>query len=166
MDAESLGKPIEVLLVEDDPADVELTLEVMDRTRLKVEINVVKDGVEAMEYLRRDGKYTDSTKPDLVLLDLNMPRKDGREALREIKADEGLKPIPVVILTTSDSDEDIIKTYATGANCYITKPVGLEQFIKVVKSIEDFWFTVVRYPVRGENESRKVKNHAHCHSSN
>lgn len=165
MDAESLGRPIEVLLVEDDPADVELTLEVMDRTRLKVQMNVVKDGVEAMEYLRRDGKYTDSIRPDLVLLDLNMPRKDGREVLREIKADEGLKSIPVVILTTSDSDEDIIMTYATGANCYITKPVGLDQFIKVVRSIENFWFTVVKYPTRGKDESRKVKNHAHCHSS-
>lgn len=165
MDAESLGRPIEVLLVEDDPADVELTLEVMDRTRLKVQMNVVKDGVEAMEYLRRDGKYTDSIRPDLILLDLNMPRKDGREVLREIKADEGLKSIPVVILTTSDSDEDIIMTYATGANCYITKPVGLDQFIKVVRSIENFWFTVVKYPTRGKDESRKVKNHAHCHSS-
>ncbi len=165
MDAESLGRPIEVLLAEDDPADVELTLEVMDRTRLKVQMNVVIDGVEAMEYLRRDGKYTDSIRPDLILLDLNMPRKDGREVLHEIKADEGLKSIPVVILTTSDSDEDIIKTYATGANCYVTKPVGLEQFIKVVKSIEDFWFTVVKYPSRGKDESRKVKNHAHVHSS-
>jgi two-component system response regulator len=165
MNAESLGRPIEVLLVEDDPADVELTLEVMDRTRLKVQMNVVKDGVEAMEYLRRDGKYTDSIRPDLILLDLNMPRKDGREVLHEIKSDEDLKSISVVILTTSDSDEDIIKTYATGANCYVTKPVGLEQFIKVVKAIEDFWFTVVKYPIRREDESRKVKNHAHCHSS-
>ncbi len=165
MDAESLGRLIEVLLVEDDPADVELTLEVMDRTKLKVQMNVVKDGVEAMEYLRRDGKYTDSIRPDLILLDLNMPRKDGREVLREIKADEDLKSISVVILTTSDSDEDIIKTYATGANCYVTKPVGLEQFTKVVRSIEDFWFTVVKYPTRGEDESRKVKSHANCRSS-
>ncbi len=165
MDAESLGRPIEVLLVEDDPADVELTLEIMDRTKLKVQMNVVKDGVEAMEYLRRDGKYTDSIRPDLILLDLNMPRKDGREVLREIKADENLKSISVVILTTSDSDEDIIKTYAIGANCYVTKPVGLEQFIKVVKSIEDFWFTVVKYPSRGKDESRKVKNRAAIHSS-
>ena len=140
-------EPIEVLLVEDDPGDVDLTLEVMNSAKIKINLNVVDDGLKAMEYLRKTGDYADSVRPDLIMLDLNMPKKDGREVLQEIKKDEKLKSIPVVILTTSDADEDIIKSYTLGASCYITKPVGLEQFAKVVESIENFWFTVVKFPL-------------------
>ena len=140
------GNPIEVLLVEDDPGDVELTLEVMSVSKLKVNINVVEDGVECMHYLRKEGKYSEKLNPDLILLDLNMPRKDGRETLQEIKNDPNLKMLPVVVLTTSDANEDIVRSYTTGANCYITKPVGLDQFTKIVSAIENFWFTVVKLP--------------------
>ncbi len=139
-------KLAEILLVEDDIGDVELTREMLSESKLKLNLNVVEDGVEAMDYLKQKGKYEDSTLPDLILLDLNMPRKDGRETLAEIKSDPALKMIPVVILTTSESDIDIIKSYTTGANCYITKPVGLEEFQKVVLSINNFWFSVVKLP--------------------
>ena len=141
------SKPIEVLFVEDDPGDVELTLEVLNNNKVKVNLNIVNDGVKAMEYLRKEGEYKDTTRPDVILLDLNMPRMDGREVLQEVKNDENLKTIPVVVLTTSDADEDIVKSYTSGANCYITKPVGLEQFTKVVRSLEEFWFTVVKFPI-------------------
>ncbi len=137
---------LEILLVEDDPADIELTREMLIESKLKLNLNEVHDGVEAMEYLRKDGKYENAPTPDLIMLDLNMPRKDGRETLEEIKSDEEFKKIPVVILTTSDSNNDIIKSYTSGANCYITKPVGLDQFRKVVDAIECFWFTIVKLP--------------------
>ena len=144
----NIGRPIEVLLVEDDLGDVELTKEVMEDSKVKLNLNVVGDGEEAMKFLRKEGQYDMVIDPDLIILDLNMPRKDGREVLSDIKSDEKLRYIPVVILTTSEAEEDIIKTYSTGANCYVTKPIGLEQFSKVVKSIEDFWFTVVKLPPR------------------
>ena len=146
MNPQMLGKPVDILLVEDNPGDVRLTAEALRENKFRNKLNVVGDGVEAMAFLRREGKYGDSPRPDLVLLDLNLPKKDGREVLAEIKADEDLKRIPVVILTTSKAEEDIIKTYDHHANCYVTKPVDLEQFIKVVKSIEEFWLTIVSLP--------------------
>lgn len=141
-------KPVEVLLVEDDPGDVELTQEAMAESKLVAKLHVVENGVEALAFLRSEEPYTGQKRPDLILLDLNMPKMDGRTLLRELKADERLKLIPVVILTTSKAEEDIIKSYGLGANCYITKPVGLDQFTTVVSSIEDFWFTVVKLPPR------------------
>lgn len=141
--------PLEVLLVEDDPADVELTREALADSKLMTNMRVVGDGVEAMAYLKKEGAYSDCKTPDLILLDLNMPKKDGREVLNELKADPALKTIPVVVLTTSSSEEDILRSYNLGANCYVTKPVGLEEFMKVVDSIEGFWFTVVKLPRNG-----------------
>jgi CheY-like chemotaxis protein len=136
----------EILLVEDNPADVELTQYMMKQGKLVVNLHVAMDGFEALAFLRREGKYADTPRPDLVLLDLNLPGKDGREVLAEMKADPTLKAIPVVVLTTSQSEEDVLKSYNLGANCFITKPVGMDQFAKVVNSIEDFWFTIVRLP--------------------
>ena len=141
-------RPIEVLLVEDDLGDVELTKEAIEEAKLAINLNVVRDGNEAMAYLRREGVYANAVKTDLVLLDLNMPRKDGREVLRDLRNDPNLTHIPVVVLTTSDADEDIFNSYDLGANCYVTKPVGLEQFMKVVQSIRDFWFMLVQLPGR------------------
>lgn len=135
-----------ILLVEDDLADVELTMETLEDSKIEIDLEVVNDGVEALAYLRKEGAYKDAKTPDLILLDLNMPRMDGREVLETLRGDDELEKLPVVILTTSSSEEDIVKSYCSGANCFITKPVGLEQFAKVVKSIEDFWFTVVRLP--------------------
>lgn len=135
-----------ILLVEDDLADVELTMETLQDSKIEIDLDVVNDGVEALSYLKKQGEYQNVKTPDLILLDLNMPRMDGREVLEELKKDSTLATIPVVILTTSSSEEDVLRSYGVGANCYITKPVGLEQFAKVVKSIEDFWFTVVRLP--------------------
>ncbi len=140
------GKPIEILLVEDNPADVRLTQEALKEGKVRNNLYVARDGVEALEYLLRVGKFADAVRPDLVLLDLNLPRKDGREVLSVIKADADLKAIPVVVLTTSSAEADIMKSYKLHANCYITKPVDLEQFVKVIKSIDDFWLTVVRLP--------------------
>ena len=140
------GKPIEILLVEDNPADVRLTQEALKEGKVRNNLFVARDGIEAIEYLRRVGKHANATRPDLVLLDLNLPRKDGREVLSDIKNDPELKSIPVVVLTTSSADADIFKSYNLHANCYITKPVDLDQFVKVVKSIDDFWLTVVRLP--------------------
>jgi chemotaxis family two-component system response regulator Rcp1 len=142
------GQPVEVLLVEDDPGDVDLTWEMLSQEKVVVNLHVVGDGVEALAYLRREGPYRDAVRPDVVLLDLNMPRKDGREVLHDLKQDDHLKTIPVVVLTTSDSERDVLKSYELGANCYVTKPVGLTQFARVVSAIEDFWFTVVRLPAR------------------
>jgi CheY-like chemotaxis protein len=139
---------VEILLVEDNPADVRLTREALGSNHLWNHLNTVKDGVEAMAYLRRQGKFAAAPRPDLILLDLNLPKKDGREVLAETKADPNLMRIPVVVLTTSDAEEDILKTYGLHANCYITKPVDLKQFMKVVKSIEDFWLAIVRLPPR------------------
>ncbi len=138
--------PIEILLVEDNPGDVRLTQEALREGKVKNNLHVARDGVEALAFLRREGIHKDAVRPDLVLLDLNLPRKDGREVLAEIKADPALKMLPVVVLTTSSAENDIVNTYSLHANCYITKPVDLEQFVKVVKSIDDFWLTVVRLP--------------------
>jgi two-component system, chemotaxis family, response regulator Rcp1 len=137
---------IQLLLVEDNPGDVRLTKEALKEGKMLNRVTVVGDGVEALSFLRRQGKYADAGQPDLILLDLNLPKKDGRQVLAEIKADPGLKRIPVVVLTTSSAEEDILKTYDLHANCYVTKPVDLEQFMRVVKSIEDFWVTVVKLP--------------------
>lgn len=142
------GKPVEVLLVEDDPGDVDLTKEALREGKITINLQVVDDGVKAMAYLHQEGSYAGAVRPDLIVLDLNLPKKDGREVLRELKTDEKLKRIPVVILTTSDAEADVLKTYGLGANCYITKPVGLDQFAKVVRAIEDFWFSVVKLPSR------------------
>lgn len=139
-------KPIDILLVEDNPGDVRLTQEAFKEGKLRVNLHVVMDGVEAMAFLRREGKYTDAPCPDLILLDLNLPKKDGREVLKVIKEEENLRSIPVVILTTSTAEEDVLRTYDLHANCYITKPVDMDQFLDVVKYIENFWFTIVRLP--------------------
>ena len=139
-------KHIDILLVEDDEGDVLLTKKALSNGKIYNSINVAKDGVEALAFLRQEGEYASVPRPDLVLLDLNMPRMDGREALAQIKQDEDLRLIPVVILTTSDSDLDILKSYDLQASCYITKPVDLEQFTTVVRAIKDFWFTVVKLP--------------------
>jgi CheY-like chemotaxis protein len=140
------SRSIEILLVEDNVGDARLTLEAFKEGKVMNNLSVVRDGVEALAYLRREGPYANAVQPDLVLLDLNLPRKDGREVLAEIKADERLKRIPVVVLTTSGADEDIARAYGHHANCYITKPVDLEQFVSVVRSIDDFWLSVVRLP--------------------
>ena len=139
-------KFIQVLLIEDDPQDVEITKEVMELSKMKININVVNNGAEALSYMRRENGYRESIRPDLILLDLNMPKMNGREFLDEIKKDDNFKMIPVVVLTTSKADEDIIKSYKLGASCYITKPVGLDQFQEVVQAVDNFWFTVVKYP--------------------
>jgi chemotaxis family two-component system response regulator Rcp1 len=138
--------PINILLVEDNPADIRLTQEVFKEGRIRNTLNVVMDGEEAMIYLRKLGKYSQAETPDLVLLDLNLPKKDGRSVLADIKADPVLKFIPVIILTTSAAEQDILNTYANHANCYIMKPVDLAQFINVVRSIEEFWLTIVKLP--------------------
>ena len=142
------SRPVEILLVEDNPADVRLTREALNSDRLWNRLSVARDGVEAMAYLRREGRFAAAALPDLILLDLNLPRKDGREVLAEIKADPRLMRIPVVVLTTSDAEDDILKTYGLHANCYITKPADLRQFMKVLKSIEDFWLAIVKLPPR------------------
>jgi CheY-like chemotaxis protein len=146
MNANTVGIPVEILLVEDNPGDVRLAREGLSECKIRNNLNVVGDGVKAMAFLRRQGEYAKAPRPDLVLLDLNLPRKDGREVLREVKEDTSLKTIPVVVLTTSKAEEDILKTYSLHANCYVTKPMGLEQFLDVVRSIEDFWFTIVKLP--------------------
>lgn len=146
MITKSKGEPIEILLVEDNPGDVRLTEEALKEGKVKNNLNVVEDGIEALTFLKRVDEYADAPIPDLILLDLNLPGKNGKEVLEEIKNDPDLKWIPVVILTTSEEEKDIIKTYSLHANCYIAKPVDLEQFIKVVKSIEDFWLTIVKLP--------------------
>lgn len=137
---------IEILLVEDNPADVELAQEALQESKLACCLSVVQDGEAALTYLRKEPPYQNATRPDLIILDLNLPKKDGRQVLKEIKEDEKLKTIPVVVLTMSRSDEDTLKAYQLHANCYITKPIDFEQFIKVVKSVEDFWFTIVKLP--------------------
>ena len=141
--------PIDVLLVEDSPADVRLTREALKEEKMRINLHVAGDGVEAMQFLRREGKFATAAQPDLILLDLNLPKKDGREVLKEIKADEVLKRIPVVILTMSKAEEDVLKTYDLHANCYITKPLDLKQFSRVVKSIQEFWMTIVKLPPNG-----------------
>ncbi|HUT15888.1 MAG TPA: response regulator [Anaerolineae bacterium] len=140
------GRPIEILFVEDNPGDVRLTKEALRAAKMRVNVRVAWDGEEAIEYLRKEGQYADALRPDLILLDLNLPKKSGREVLAEIKADRDLRSIPVVVLTSSKAEEDIAKTYNLHANCYVTKPADLDQFIRVVQSIESFWLTIVKLP--------------------
>jgi two-component system response regulator len=140
------AEPIEILLVEDSPGDVRLTREAFKDAKVHINLNVASDGADAMAFLKREGGYANVPRPDLILLDLNLPKKDGREVLEEIKESPTLKSIPVVVLTTSASEVDILRSYRLHANCYITKPVGLDGFLEVVKSIDDFWLTVVKLP--------------------
>ena len=142
------GTPIEVLLVEDDPGDVLMTQEAFEEHKVRNRLNVVSDGAEALAYLRREGAYADAVRPDLILLDLNLPRRDGREVLAEIKKDEDLGRIPVVVLTTSSADEDIVRSYQLHANAYVTKPVDFERFIAVIRQIDEFFVSVVKLPPR------------------
>ena len=146
MTVESQARAIDILLIEDNPGDIRLTQEILKESKIRNKIFVVNNGADAMEFLLRQGKFSDAVRPDLILLDLNLPRKDGREVLAEIKQDPVLKRIPVVILTTSKDEQDVLKTYELYANCYITKPVGLEQFVTVVRAIEDFWLAIVKLP--------------------
>ncbi|MBI5827918.1 MAG: response regulator [Deltaproteobacteria bacterium] len=139
---------IEILMVEDNPADVRLTVEAFKDAKVLNHLNVVHDGEEALAYLRRNGKYAGVPRPDLVLLDLNLPKMDGREVLEEIKKDADLKRIPVVVLTTSNDERDILKAYDLHVNAYVTKPVALDQFVKIVEAVDDFWFSVVKLPPR------------------
>lgn len=141
-------RPIDILLVEDSPGDADLAREALEFSKLRNTLHVVTDGEEAMAFLRRQGKYADAPRPGLILLDLNLPRMDGRQVLAEVKSDPELRRIPVVILTISREEEDILRTYDLHANCYITKPIDLGQFVKVVQNIEDFWLTIVELPKR------------------
>jgi CheY-like chemotaxis protein len=145
MNSES-GHAIEILLVEDNPGDVRLTREALKEAKVRNSLSVAGDGVEALAFLRREGLHANAPRPDIVLLDLNLPRKDGRQVLAEVKADPELRRLPVVILTTSKAEEDILKTYDLHANCFITKPVDFDQFVKVVRSIEHFWLSIVTLP--------------------
>ena len=139
-------RPIEILLVEDSPSDTELTLEALKDFKVRNHVSVVEDGVQALQFLRRQGPYAEAARPDLIMLDLNLPRKDGREVLAAIKGDDSLKLIPIVVLTTSRADQDILHAYQLNANCYINKPVDFNQFLEVVRSIEAFWLYVVTLP--------------------
>ena len=140
------GRPIEILLVEDNPGDVRLTKEALHEGKVYSNLHSVRDGVEALEFLRREGAHRNAPRPDIILLDLNLPKKDGREVLAAIKSDERLMQIPVVVLTTSSAEEDVYRSYKLHANCYVTKPVDLDKFLQVVKSIDSFWLTVVTLP--------------------
>ena len=146
MSAGTVGKPVEILLVEDNPGDVRLTKEALKEAKMANHLNVVVDGEEALAFLRREGEFAGAVRPDLIPLDLNLPKKSGQEVLADIKDDERLRRIPVVILTTSTAEHDILGSYDLHANCYITKPVGMNEFVTVVKSIEDFWFAIVKLP--------------------
>jgi CheY-like chemotaxis protein len=150
MSAEKFGRLVEILLVEDNEGDVGLVEEVFEETKIRNNLHVAEDGEEAMQFLHKEGKFKDVPHPDIILLDLNLPKKDGREVLAEIKVDNTLKRIPVVVLTTSDAEKDIIKMYDLHANSYIMKPVDFDQFIKVIKSIEGFWLEVVKLPPNGK----------------
>lgn len=143
-------RPAQVLLVEDNEDDVELTLEALKDSRVRMDVHVVPDGVQAMKFLRREDEYKDSSLPDLVLLDLNLPKMDGREVLREIREDKNLTDLPVVVLTTSQNEEDICKAYQMHANCYISKPVDFLQFTEIIKQIEGFWLQLVKLPRRNQ----------------
>lgn len=140
------GTPIVILMVEDNPGDARLTQEALKESKFVNKLHHVMDGVEAIDFLRRKGRFGDAPRPDLILLDLNLPRKDGREVLAEIKADDDLKSIPVVVLTTSEAEQDIIQSYKLHANCYVTKPVDLDKFIEIVRVMQDFWLSIVRLP--------------------
>jgi chemotaxis family two-component system response regulator Rcp1 len=155
MAEEGRGDPVILLLVEDDPADARLIREEIKDSKLLNTMYHVVDGVEAMAFLRNQGKYADMPRPDLILLDLNMPRKDGRQTLKEIKEDPGLKRIPVVVLTVSDSEEDVVKSYDLHANSFVTKPLNLDRFSKVVAGIENFWFEIVKLPPKKESSKRE-----------
>ena len=146
MNNSRMGAPVEILLVEDNPGDVRLAREALKENKVRNNLHVIEDGESAIAFLRKQGKYQNATRPDLILLDLNLPKKDGREVLAEIKADHDLKRIPVVMLTISKAEEDIVRAYDLHVNCYITKPIDLDQFIKVVRSVEDFWLTIVKLP--------------------
>jgi chemotaxis family two-component system response regulator Rcp1 len=146
MSMRSGNRPIEILLVEDNPGDARLTEEALKEGKVRNNLHHVRDGVEAMRFLEREGENKDKPRPDLVLLDLNLPRKDGREVLADMRKNPELRTIPVVVLTTSEAEQDVVRTYELCANCYITKPVDLEKFMTIVRSIEDFWLTVVRLP--------------------
>lgn len=141
-----MSKPLEVLLVEDDADDVKLTQEALRDSKVYVEMAVAPDGEEALQRLRREGRFAGAPRPDLILLDLNLPRLSGREVIAALKSDPGLRSIPVVVLTTSEADSDIIRCYDLGANCYITKPVNFEQFRRIIKAIDEFWFAIVKLP--------------------
>jgi len=143
------GKPADILLVEDNPGDIRLAEEALRESKIHNRLYVVEDGVEAMSYLRKKGKYREAVRPDLILLDLNLPKKDGKEVLAEVKEDPDLKRIPVVVLTISNDATDILKTYNLHANCYITKPIDINRFNEVVKAIDNFWFTIVKLPQNG-----------------
>lgn len=146
MEPEMNGTPIVILMVEDNPGDARLTQEALKESKFVNKLHHVMDGVEAIDFLRRKGRFGNAPRPDLILLDLNLPRKDGREVLAEIKADDDLKSIPVVVLTTSEAEQDIIQSYKLHANCYVTKPVDLDKFIEIVRVMQDFWLSIVRLP--------------------
>jgi CheY-like chemotaxis protein len=146
MNVDKLAHPVDILLVEDNPGDVRLTKELLKDSKIHNNLTVIDNGEDALLYLRREAKYRNATQPDLILLDLNLPRKNGSEVLASIKNDPELRRIPVVVLTSSKAEEDVVKTYDLHANCYISKPVGLEQFASVVKAIDDFWLTIVKLP--------------------
>jgi two-component system, chemotaxis family, response regulator Rcp1 len=156
---ETEARPIEILLVEDSPSDTDLTVAALEDAKVRNHLSIVEDGVQAIEFLRRQGRYADAPRPDLILLDLNLPRKDGREVLAEIKEDPDLKAIPVVVLTTSHADQDIQRSYLAQANCYITKPVDFDQFLNVVRSIQAFWLCVVT--LTPEECQAAVQEHGH-----
>ena len=142
----SKSKSVELLLVEDNPVDIKLTTRALKKGKLLNDLHVVRDGVEAMNFLHNEGEFSDAPRPDLILLDLNMPRKDGREVLSDIKNDDELKYIPVIVLTTSDAEQDVLKSYNLHANSYITKPVDFDQFVEAIRKFEEFWLAVVRLP--------------------
>ena len=144
-----LGRPIEILLVEDSPSDTDLTVSALAAAKVANRLSIVEDGVQAMQFLRREGDYAQAPRPDLILLDLNLPRKDGREVLAELKADEQLRAIPVVVLTTSQAEKDVLHAYKLQASCYVAKPVDFQRFLEVVEAIEGFWLTVVKLPPGG-----------------
>ena len=154
MSGQEMSRPIEILLVEDNPGDVRLIKEAFREGKVLNVLHVVEDGVEAMAFLRRENTYAQAPRPELILLDLNLPRKDGREVLAEIKGDENLKRIPVVILSSSKSEEDVFRTYNLHANAYVAKPMGLNEFMAAVRSIEEFWLAVVKLPPNGERRGR------------
>jgi CheY-like chemotaxis protein len=145
------GRPVEILLVEDSPSDAELAIEALKEAKVRNHLSLVEDGVQALEFLRRQGKHAEAPWPDLIMLDLDLPRKDGREVLAEIKSDDRLKTIPVVVLTTSRAEQDVLQAYKHHANCYITKPVDFDQFLNVVRSIESFWLMLVTLPPGARN---------------
>lgn len=155
MTNKNLGRPAELLLVEDDSTDVLLTKKALQKGGFLNNLSVVKDGEEAMDFLHQRGDYTNAPVPDIILLDLNMPRKDGREVLQEVKTDESLQHIPIIVLTTSDAEQDVLKSYKLHANCYIKKPVDLHQFVDAIASLQSFWLSVVKLP-RGETWVRSI----------